>query len=248
MSQVTAKAKRRDARGRNGGRDDTATRPWRRRLWVPFRIVRQRPRLFISVAIGLATTLLLMPADWRLSSRLLVGWDVGVALYLVMVGILMMREDVEQIRRRACVEDEGRITMLVLTCAAALANIAAIIVELASVPDHGGARQPFQLALATATIFLSWVFTHVMFTLHYAHEFYDQNGGRGGGLNFPGDEDPDYWDFVYFAFVIGMTCQVSDVGVSCRPIRRTAVAHGVVSFLFNTALLALTVNIAASAI
>jgi uncharacterized membrane protein len=90
----------------------------------------------------------------------------------------------------------------------------------------------------------------MIFTLHYAHEYYDPRNGKGSvpPLTFPGDEQPDYWDFAYFSFVIGMTSQVSDVGVSCRPIRRTVLAHGVVSFVFNAALLALTVNIAASAI
>ena len=103
--------------------------------------------------------------------------------------------------------------------------------------------------LAIVTILLSWSFTHIMFALHYAHEFYEENGGRGGGLNFPGDRtEPDYWDFIYFAFVIGMTSQVSDVVITCRPIRHTVSAHGIISFIFNVALLALTVNIAASAI
>lgn len=96
---------------------------------------------------------------------------------------------------------------------------------------------------------LSWAFIHTMFALHYAHEFYGENAGRGGGMAFPGgDERPDYWDFIYFSFVIGMTSQVSDVGVTSKQIRRTVAAHGVVSFVFNAALLALTVNIAASAI
>jgi uncharacterized membrane protein len=112
----------------------------------------------------------------------------------------------------------------------------------------GGAhRRPIELVLATVTIGLSWVFIHTMFALHYAHEFYDQSGVPG--LAFPGGEqEPDYWDFVYFALVIGMTAQVADVGITTREIRLTVAAHGVVSFFFNAALLALTVNIAASAI
>jgi uncharacterized membrane protein len=96
---------------------------------------------------------------------------------------------------------------------------------------------------------LSWFFIHTMFALHYAHEFHAahrENGG--GGLSFPGEEDPDYWDFMYFSFVIGMTSQVSDVAIAARSIRRIATAHGIVSFLFNATLVALTVNIAASAL
>ena len=112
----------------------------------------------------------------------------------------------------------------------------------------GAGRTPRQLALATATIALSWAFTHTIFALHYAHDFYGERGAKQGGLNFPGDDEPDYWDFVYFSFVIGMTSQVSDVAVTSKLIRRTVNAHGIVSFFFNATLLALTVNIAASAI
>jgi uncharacterized membrane protein len=99
------------------------------------------------------------------------------------------------------------------------------------------------------TVALSWAAVHTVFALHYAHEYY--RGGKPGGLQFPsGDEHekPDYWDFVYFSFVIGMTAQVSDVGITNRTIRRTATAHGIASFVYNTALVALMVNIAASAI
>jgi uncharacterized membrane protein len=106
-----------------------------------------------------------------------------------------------------------------------------------------------RLELATVTIALSWAAVHTTFALHYAHDYY--RGDQPGGLQFPsGDqhENADYWDFVYFAFVIGMTAQVSDVGITDKTIRRTATAHGIISFVFNTALLALMVNIAASAI
>lgn len=110
--------------------------------------------------------------------------------------------------------------------------------------DHA-ARQPDQLILVILTIFLSWAFTHKIFAAHYAHDFYS-DGDNEGGLVFPGGEEPDYWDFVYFAFVIGMTSQLSDVAIASRSIRRAAAVHGIVSFVFNAALLALTVNIAAS--
>lgn len=185
---------------------------------------------------------------WRLSPRMLIGWDVGVALYLVLAFAMMLSFDLETIRRRAGEQDEGKFAMLITTVAAALATLAAIVVELSSTVNGGGnSRQASQLVLAIATIVLSWFFIHTIFALHYAHEFYDEE--NGGGLAFPGDDkEPDYWDFVYFSFVIGMTSQVSDVGVTSKPIRRTVAAHGVVSFIFNAALLALTVNIAASAI
>src|SRR3954471_12250995 len=113
----------------------------------------------------------------------------------------------------------------------------------------GHPREPGQLILATATVVLSWAFIHSIFALHYAHEFYGEGRDRQkGGMSFPDDNEPDYWDFAYFAFTIGMCAQVSDVTVSSKSIRRTVLTHSIVSFLFNAALLALTVNIAASAI
>jgi uncharacterized membrane protein len=222
-------------------------RPRQHRLPYLVRLIRARPRLFGSAVVALVV-LLVLPAERRLSTRLLVAWDVGVALYLALACRMMTRAHVGEIRRRAAIQDEGRIGILVLTAAAAMASFGAIIAELGSSPGHGPGRQPRQLILATVTILLSWAFTHTIFALHYAHEFYTEDGGRGGGLVFPGNDAPDYWDFVYFSFVIGMTSQVSDVAVSCKPIRRTVAAHGVLSFVFNAALLALTVNIAASAI
>ena len=218
-------------------------------LWL-VRVVRSRPRLFGSAAVGvMAIAAFAVMTGWRPVTRVLVGWDIGVTLYLALVFHLMTGARVHHIRRDAQLQDEGRLTILVLTVAAALASLAAILTELASPPGSAVARQPIQLVLATITILLSWTLIHTIFTLHYAHEFYDETTTRGRGLAFPGgDKEPDYWDFVYFSFVIGMTSQVSDVGVTNKQMRRTVAVHGIVSFFFNAALLALTVNIAASAI
>jgi uncharacterized membrane protein len=219
---------------------------YHRRLPMPIRIVRARPRLFIS-ALVVVVAIALCPSDWRTATRLLVGWDVGLALYIGLLLHMMSVAEVRHIRMRAKLQDEGQITVLTLTAIAALASLGAIVALLGM--SEAGNRDPSHLTLAIVTIFLSWTFTHSMFALHYAHEFYDENGGKGGGLIFPGDlREPDYWDFVYFSFVIGMTSQVSDIAITCRPIRHTVSAHGVISFFFNVTLLALTVNIAASAI
>jgi uncharacterized membrane protein len=221
----------------------------RRQLPWLLRVVRSRPRLFASAALGaLVTVVIASSTDWKPASRLLVGWDIGVGLYLGLAFHLVAVSDVHRIRRRAAREDEGQLSILILTVAAALASLGAIFAELGSAPGGGG-RQPIHLVLASITIVLSWALIHTIFALHYAHEFYDESTGPGRGMAFPGGEkEPDYWDFVYFSFVIGMTSQVSDVGVTSKHIRRIVAAHGVVSFLFNAALLALTVNIAASVI
>src|SRR5262245_12014554 len=209
------------------------------------RVVRARPRLFLSGVIGLVV-IAALPGDLRLTTRLLIGWDIGLALYLMAAFALMAGADVHHIRRQSALQDEGRIAILVLTVFAGLASLAAIIVELST--SGGAARESLRLLLATLTIVLSWAFIHTIFALHYAHEFHAVHRNSGGGLAFPGNEQPDYWDFVYFSFIIGMTSQVSDVAITSKVIRRTAAAHGIVAFIFNATLLALTVNIAASAI
>jgi uncharacterized membrane protein len=228
----------------------TAARPAqppRRRLLKPWRIMRARPRLFISALVGLALYLALGATDWRLPARLLASWDIFVVLYTVLVSQAMASSDVNHMRRRARTQDEGQMTILALTALAGLASLGAIVALLGSVKE---AEQPaLQLAFAMLTIMLSWAFTHIIFALHYAHEYYDENAGKGGGLTFPNEkEPPDYWDFMYVSFTVGMCAQVSDVGVSCKRIRRTVLAHSIISFIFNAALVALTVNIAASAI
>ena len=214
-----------------------------RNLPMPVRVVYGRPRTFIAIALGVAVFFLL-PDTRRLATRLIVGWDVFAALYLVLAYIMMLRCDTAHIRRSAVMQDDGRFLILLLTALGALASLGAIVFEL-------GASKGNKLGLivATATIALSWVLVHTAFALHYAHDFYRSR--KPGGLQFPSGDahvEADYWDFVYFSFVIGMTAQVSDVGITDRIIRRTATVHGIISFAFNTALLALMVNIAASAI
>ena len=176
----------------------------------------------------------------------LVGWDVGVGVYLALAAHMMAVSSVQRIRHRAMQEDEGQAAILVLTVAAALVSLVAIFAHLGTATNGGRGGGLWRLVFVGLTIFLSWAFIHTMFALHYAHESYDRTAG---GMAFPGDDrEPDYWDFVYFSFVIGMTSQVSDVGVTSKEIRRTVTAHGVVAFVFNVALLALTINLAASAI
>ena len=188
------------------------------RAYRVLRAARARPRLAFATLIGIMVAAL-APLDWPLATRLLTGWDIGVALYLIAAYEIVIRSNTERMRWRAAQEDEGQTAILALTVAA-----------------------------ATGTILLSWTFIHTIFALHYAHEYYGERGTKKRGLAFLNENEPDYWDFVYFSFVIGMTSQVSDVTVSSRNIRRTVTAHGVVSFLFNVALVALMVNIAASAI
>ena len=216
---------------------------------LPVRVAQLHDKLFISTAFGVVVLLALIPVDWREVTKLLIGWDAGVALYLALTHPVILRADVARIRKRAAKQDEGAFAMLVLTIVATLASLVAIVFEL------GGSKQAPQhdaiahVLLAMATILLSWSFVHTIFSFHYAHEYYgERRDGKIGGLNFPGDAKPDYWDFLYFSLVIGMTSQVSDVAVTSKVIRRMVAIHGVLSFFFNVTVLALTVNIVSNLI
>src|SRR6266480_557792 len=214
-----------------------------RKMSRPARVVYARPRTFIAVAIGIVAFFLL-PDSLRLVTRLLMSWDGFITVYLTLVYIMIFRCELSHIRRNAVLQDDGRFLILLVTALGAFASIAAIVFELGS-----SNRSAPQLTLATVTIALSWAAVHTTFALHYAHDYY--RGAKPGGLQFPsGDphDHADYWDFVYFSFVIGMTAQVSDVGITDKTVRRTATVHAIISFFFIPALLALMVNIAASAI
>jgi uncharacterized membrane protein len=198
-------------------------------------------RLLLSSGFGATVALTLIALPWRFSTRIIVGWDAGAALYLALVCLVMARGSIAEIRRRAAINDEGAIALLVLTAAAALASLVAVLAELGHSPG------PYQIALSIATILLSWTFMHTMFALHYLHEFYGQGADdQLGGLVFPGSEDPDYWDFLYYSLVVAMTAQVSDVQITSKTIRRLTTLHGAISFFFNATVLALTVNIVSS--
>ena len=214
-----------------------------RKLPKPVRVVYARPRTFVAIVLGVAVFFGL-PSSLRLGTRLLIGWDAFATFYLALVYFMMWRSEHRQVRRNAVLQDDGRFLILLVTALGAFASIAAIVFELGTKE-----RGVVQLGLATLTIALSWAVVHTAFALHYAHEYY--RGSKPGGLQFPsGDKQAyaDYWDFVYFSFVIGMTAQVSDVGITDKTIRRTATVHGIISFVYNAALIALTVNIAASAV
>jgi uncharacterized membrane protein len=224
-----------------GSKEDPALVRFRQ-MSRPMRLIYARPRTFISLGVGILVCLL-VPGSPRLTTRLVLGWDALIAVYLVLVYAMMLCNDHQHIRRSAAMQDDGRFVILLVTAIGAFASIAAIVAELGA---HRGAAE---LTIAITTIALSWAAVHTTFALHYAHDYYRH--ATPGGLEFPsGDKEDhaDYWDFVYFSFVIGMTAQVSDVGITDKTIRRTATAHGIISFIYNTALLALTVNIAASAI
>jgi uncharacterized membrane protein len=190
---------------------------------------------------------LLLPDSLRVATRALIAWNVAVLLYLVAATVVVCRFERGHVRQRAEEEDEGGALILVLTVAAAVASLAAIFIELAG--DPGEKVNAPSATLALTTVVLSWVFIHTIFAFRYAHEFYGAaQSGHKGGLQFPGDDHPDYWDFVYFSFVIGVAAQVSDVQVIGKTLRRQVIAHGVLAFFYNVTVIALLVNIGSSII
>jgi uncharacterized membrane protein len=216
-----------------------------RQSWSPKRFVKARWRLLISAVLGLAV-ISFLPADLLHVTRLLIGWDAGIALYLILVLLMILGTDAARVRRDAAIQDEGHYAIPILTVIAGLASLAAIVVWLRLTPDSES--EPTHLSLLFLTTILSWLFVHSIFALHYAHEYYAEHRGKGGGLDFPGKGDPNYWDFVYFAFTVGTSSAVSDVEVTSRTIRKTVMAHSLVAFIFNVTMIALTVSIAADAI
>jgi uncharacterized membrane protein len=216
---------------------------------LPVRLARLHARLLISIAVGLAVTLGLGMTDWTMATKLLLGWDIGVILYLVLAYQLMVTCGIDEIRRRASEDDEGALALLILTGLSGLAIMGAIIAELGIAKVSGQPRSGYGVAIAMITIVVSWAFVHTIFALHYAHEYYGEGRDHAiGGLTFPGRQSPDYWDFVYFSVVIAMTSQVSDVVITSKIIRRIVIVHGVLAFFFNVAVFALTVNIVSNLI
>ena len=207
-------------------------------------------RLYLGGTAGLAVGALL-PGGWSPPLRAIVGWDVGIVCYLALILAMMATSSHQHMRRRAAVEDEGRWALLALISTASLASLFAIGALLSGARALPADRQLVHFALGGVTIVLSWLFVHALYAVHYAHDHYravalmGAGAGAPAGLGFPGAPDPDYWDFCYFAYTIGMTAQTSDVSVNSGGLRRLVLVHGIVSFCFNTVLLALTINIAA---
>lgn len=207
----------------------------------PWRGLRKHVRLTASAALFVVLAIALVALDVRPALAVLIAFDVAAVIFLGSTLKMIMRATTASIRCRARVEDEGYWGFLLNGAAIAVIALVALGMELHA-SKHGGV---IDIVLAALTLLLSWLFLNTMFALHYAHEFYGNGGGKVSGLEFPGTKQPDYWDFLYFSFVIGMTFQVSDVEISDRSIRRVALAHSLIAFFFNVIIIALSVNVVA---
>lgn len=206
-----------------------------------------RPRWSASVLLGVVTYAAL--GQFATSIRVIAAWDFASLLFLVATLFMAVRETPQQLRERARVLDPGGAAIvLLLTMAGVAACLLTIITAASEVKAFAGGKG-LAAAVVGSTVALTWLVMQCSFALHYAHLYYgddDENPDEhAGGLDFPGDESPDYLDFAYFACVLGMTFQVSDVQVVERGLRRLALLHGVISFFFTTVILALTINLLA---
>ena len=209
------------------------------------KILAARRRLMLSTLSGVLV-LALLPPSLRWATRLLLAWDVAAALYVGLALFMMLRGNEATCRARASLYDQSDWVIMTVVISSAAASFAAIFIELAAVKSHE-APLVFSLAVTGATVALSWTLTNVMFTLHYANVYYRPRPvGAPGGLDFPGEHAPDYRDFLYYAFVIGCACQTADVNTVSRQMRLISLIHGIVAFAFNTAVLALMINVGAS--
>jgi uncharacterized membrane protein len=213
---------------------------------LPIGVSRSRLKRFLVARRRLLSCLLaglvafaVMPEGMRLATRWLLAWDVTAALYVVLTIAMIVRYD----------EGDWMIVLIVVACGAA--SFVAIFAELVAIKSRGAPPVP-ALLVAGLTVMVSWTFAHLSFTLHYANLYYRRPKGhsamgeREGGLRFPGPREPDYRDFLYYAFVIGCAAQTGDVATESSTMRLVSLLHGIVAFAFNTAILALTINVGAS--
>jgi uncharacterized membrane protein len=204
-------------------------------------------RLLISLAIAVITFLLPL-GQFKLSVQLILTWNGFALTAIVLAWLKILFAEARTIVRTAKLQDTGRTAIFIFVIAAAVASLFAVLFLLGSAKElHGKALSGHVLA-AASTVVCSWCLIHTIFALHYAYAFYQKceanpHSEGGEGLQFPGEELPDFLDFAYFSFVIGMTFQVSDVQITSIRIRALALVHGMVSFLFSAAILALAINL-----
>jgi len=187
------------------------------------------------------------------ATRFVAAWDVFAFVVLTLAWRVILTQDPYEVRREAKFQDASAPFIFVITLGAAAVSLFAVIILLGLSKNLSPLESALHIVLSLSTIALSWLLVHTIFSIHYARLYYidapkKKRDAIEGGLVFPGDENPDYIDFAYFSFVIGMTSQVSDVQISSKILRRMATVHGVISFAFNTAVLAMFVNIVASLI
>ena len=207
--------------------------------WYDLR--RAQTRLQISMFLGVVAALSLaipLPAPIAVIG----GWDVAALALLLSSWWIIARGDPADTKKRAGAEDPGRRVLLLLSLVSSLISFFAAALLIGEAGEQSALRG-LSVGLCLGAPVLAWLLTHSVYTLHYAHLYYLASD-EGSGLSFPGDEDPDDFDFAYFAFTVGMTFQTSDVEITSKRLRRSVLFHALLSFVFNTAVIALALNLA----
>lgn len=216
----------------------------------PLDVRRAKNRLLVSLVLGVVTYFALQPiltgSGWAV--RLIAGWNAGALTLLALAWAIIWECDQERTRRRAATEDPGRNAVWAIVLGASTLSLFSSAYVLRRASTLAPRYEALLVILCLAAVVIAWCLTHTAYTLRYAHLYYrddDDDGTGNGGLTFPGDTQPDYFDFAYFAFTVGMCFQVSDVAITSSVIRRAVLVHSVLAFAYNTAILALAMNLVA---
>ncbi len=214
------------------------------RFW--FQKINSLEKLLICLAFGIVTYAVVHTNGNYGLGRLMFAWNIFSLTMIVMNWITFSITDSKEIRSQAQVQDPRRIVVFGLVLIATIASILAVTMMII-IKEEGNSGGGWRIPLAIAGMILSWILIHTLFTLRYAHIYYgndvDNPTNHAGGLNFPGCKRPEYLDFAYFSFVLGMTFQVSDVEITSRPLRTMALFHSMLSFAYNTVMIALVINL-----
>ncbi|HEX4742242.1 MAG TPA: DUF1345 domain-containing protein [Caulobacteraceae bacterium] len=203
------------------------------------------PRLLFGVFVGILSFCLLRTLDTTLQTAALGGWNLGAATYLIAIWQVYLTTNEEDVRARAARHDEPTLVILMLAGAAILASLTGVYFALHAARGAHGAAHNLPVALSAFTLASSWLVVQSLFIGHYTHRHFQvvAERGEGAGFLFPGDPPRSYLDFAYLAICVGATAQVSDPGVQSRALRNLVTAHALAAFVYNTAVLALGVNI-----
>ena len=207
-------------------------------------------RLAAALAIAVASYLL-CPASASWHTRIVFSWDAATIAYLSLAWAIIGFSDAQSTRAHALAQDTSGFLIFCFVVVAACSSVVAIAFVIGTIKGLDPWPKALHLALTVVALTTSWVLIETVFAFHYARRYYhdeEHTAAQEGGLEFPGGLDPDYWDFAYYAFVVGMTSQVSDVRVLSTRMRKLTLVHGVLAFIFNVVVLALSINIIASAI
>ncbi len=201
-------------------------------------------RFFVGLGLALLA-FCVVPSHWHWATRALVTWNAYSLTLIAMIWLTIVSSDPSEVANSATLQDTGRRTLFVFVVVAAVVSVFAVAYELSTAKGLDRAHATGHVFFSIVTVVSSWVLVHTVFALRYAHNYYGliSDGKAKCGINFPDEDSPDYLDFAYFSFVIGMTSQVSDVTISAREMRRLALIHGVISFGFNAAILGLCINV-----